>query len=80
MMSRAGKFSAAYSVHWDERAQLAEELMSSIDQDDDVDEDDDEDVRWTRSQESTPPRYAPDEEGPVSEDRWENAPLRLTSR
>ena len=39
MMSRAGKFSAAYSVHLDERAQLAEELMSSIDQDDDADDD-----------------------------------------
>ena len=80
MMRGAGKFSAAYSVHWDERAQLAEELMSSIDREDDVDEDEDEDVRWATVQETIPPRYAPDEEGPVSEDRWENAPLRLTSR
>ena len=54
--------------------------MSSIDLEDDVDDEDDEDVRWARVQESTPPRYAPDEEGPVSEDRWENAQLRLTSR
>ena len=78
MISRAGKFSAAYSVHLDERAQLAEELMSSIDQDDD--DDDEEEARWLRANESIPPRYAPDEEGPVSEDRWENAQLRLTSR
>jgi hypothetical protein len=78
MVSRAGRFSAAYSVHLDERAQLAEELMSSIDQDDD--DDDEEEARWMRVAESTPPRYAPDEEGPVSEDRWENTPLRLTGR
>jgi len=80
MIRGAGKFSAAYSVHLDERAQLAEELMSSIDQADDVDDDDDEDVRWANVKETIPPRSAPDEEGPVSEDRWENAPLRLTSR
>ena len=78
MISRAGKFSAAYSVHLDERAQLAEELMSSIDEEDD--DDDEEEARWRLVNESVPPRYAPDEEGPVSEDRWENTPLRVTSR
>ncbi len=81
MTSRAGRFSAAYSVHcWDERAQLAEERMSSIDLDDDADDEDEEEVRWATALESIPPRYAPDEEGPVSEDRWENQQLRLTSR
>jgi hypothetical protein len=85
MTSRAGKFSAAFRITWDERAQLAEELMASIDHDaDDADADADDadadDLGWMPSREEIELRYAGDaeEDAPVSEDRWANAQLRLT--
>jgi hypothetical protein len=89
MTSRAGKFSAAFRITWDERAQLAEELMASIDHDaDDADADADadaddadaDDLGWMPAREEIELRYAGDaeEDEPVSEDRWANAQLRLT--
>jgi len=76
MTSRAGKFSAAFRITRDERAQLAEELMASIERDEEVDDEDD--LDWRRAQEEPEPRYAADEEAPASNDRWESAPMRLT--
>lgn len=87
MTSRAGKFSAAFRISWDERAQLAEELMASIEHDaDDADADDadaDDDLGWMPAGEEIEEielRSArdADEAEPVSEDRWGNAQLRLT--
>lgn len=74
MMSRARKFSAAYGITSDERGKLAEELMSSIDRDED---DDEEELVWRSRSTSEPPRYGADDDGPVSDDRWGNAPLRI---
>jgi hypothetical protein len=76
MTSRAGKFSAAFRITRDERGQLAEELMASIERDEDVDDEDD--LDWRRAHEDVEPRYASDEETPASDDRWENAQMRLT--
>lgn len=75
MTSRSGKFSAAFRITRDERGQLAEELMASIERDED---DDDDDLDWRQAHEEGEPRYSADEETPASDDRWENAPMRLT--
>jgi hypothetical protein len=79
MTSRAGKFGAAFLITRDERAQLAEELMASIDRDDD----DDDEVSWRPAREEIELRYAEgaEEDAPVSDDdRWGNASgqVRLT--
>jgi hypothetical protein len=79
MTSRAGKFGAAFRITWDERAPLAEELMASIDGDADADADDEDDLGLWHAREDVEPRYAGDAaDAPVSEDRWDNAQLRLT--
>ena len=77
MTSRSGKFGAAFRITRDERAQLAEELMASIDRDDD---DEDEELGWRPAREEIELLYADeaDELPPASEDRWQNGPLRLT--
>ena len=80
MISRAGKFSAAFLITRDERAQLAEELMATIDRDEDDDEDE---VSWRPAREEIELRYADaaEEDAPVSDDdRWGNGngQLRLT--
>ncbi len=75
MTSRSGKFSVAYRTTWDERAQLAEELIATIDHDG---RDDDDDLDWRRGAKEIEPRYAADEDAPVSDDRWQNAPMRLS--
>jgi hypothetical protein len=73
MTRSAGKFSANFRITLDERAQLAEELMASVDRDDDDDE-----LDFRREREEFELRYAADEEPPVSEDRWDHAQVRLT--
>ena len=65
MISRGGKFSGAYSICWDERAPLAEELMSSIEIEDE--EDDSNVVSFASLREDSEPPRAADEEAPVSE-------------
>jgi len=78
MMRRARKFSAAYCITSDERGKVAEELMASIDgEPEELDEDE---PGYLARRTSDPPRYAADEESPVSEDRWDHAPLRVASR
>jgi len=77
MNSRARKFSAAFDITWDERAQLAEERMASVDRDDDAEEADDEIAALPSDDEEGEPHYAASVSSPVSADRWQSAQIRL---